>query len=210
MLVQGSRKLVIVAGALLALAAVVTALLISDQSDAAPEGSPAETFSVLKPVTPERMDAVPTQAKAALTMAASAPLPGNEGVEEVEEIGLAKLPSGGVIAVAAVGDSICAARNSDSSCLGAREVKAQGSFGARPQGCEYWVFGVVPDRVASIAVDTGSDGSTDLTLPVASNVYEGTVPAALTSATGLDENGNAVYKTDWPLDYYKSTNPACS
>lgn len=204
-------KMLAALGALLALAAAAAIVLASsDSSDASPEPSTGERFSVLKPVNEERMNAVPDQTRATLAALAESELPGNEAPEAITEVGVSKQQGGNEFAVATLGETVCAVRSADSACEPVRQTSAGELFGARPQGCDtYWVFGVAPDGVTSVQIDSGGDGSVDTTLPVASNVYEGELEAVKTVATGVSESGETLFTTSFPLDYYAETNEAC-
>lgn len=205
-----SRKRYLYAGGLLVLIAILSALLLSSRIEAAPEQQAATGFSVLEPATAGRLQALPDETERTLHSISTTGIRGDGEAQSVTQLGVALTADGDEMTVAAVGDGLCVLRAADAACGESRDVFAGRLFGARPRGCgSYWVFGLVPDGVDRVLVDTGADGSVDSSLPVVGNVYEGTLVAAATVALGVDASGETLFRTDIPLDYYAATNGAC-
>lgn len=191
--------------ALLLVAGAVVTILLSRSATPAPAGPLTPRFAVLRPATSAAMDALSPEAKMRLHYMASNPrLP---GPGPVSKVGVVRRANGRDVTVAAIGGAICAfLAHGIGGCDDVRRVVAGQSFGAEPIRCRgYRVLGVVPDGISRIAVDSGDDGSVDVTLPVISNVYLGILEPAATVATGLDTSGNPRFKVEFPLDYYAST-----
>jgi hypothetical protein len=210
---QISRNRILPIGAIalvLALGAIAVALATqSTDATSAPVEPPASQFDVLEPADAAAMEAVSEEAEMRLAFIAK----GAElrGAGDVSKVGVAESPTGDDVTVAAVGEDICAffAEGLGVCDTGQRAVAGQ-SFSAEPVGCDgYRVLGLAPDGVTSIAIDSGADGTVDSTLPVASNVYVGTLDPVQTVATGLDETGETRFSVGIPLDSYASMNEAC-
>lgn len=60
-------------------------------------------------------------------------------------------------------------------------------------------IGIAPDGVASVSIDTGSDGTVDEEATVSGNVYEADLDKAPTTVTGLTASGDAQFQTELPL-----------
>lgn len=200
--------------AVIALAAAVGAVavvLASQSTDAtsAPTASPVSKLSVLEPVTPAALYTIPEETRARLDFMASNP--GLPDAGAVSEVGVVKRRDGSDVTVAALGGSICAFMAEGLGlCDEGRKVASGQSFSVAPAGCDsYQVLGVAPDEVTRIAIDSGADGTRDVTLPVRSNVYVGVLDPVRTIATGLDESGAARFTVGMPLDSYASMNDAC-
>ncbi|MBS1677706.1 MAG: hypothetical protein JST08_10010 [Actinobacteria bacterium] len=204
-------------GTIGAIALFLAALILwgSGNSDAASSKSnsdPLSRFSVLHPVG-QAGDSVVTSpaAPSGLKIAAEAVLPGNTDAQPVSQLGVADMPSGKEMTVAALGRSICVTQEANAACDDAAQAASGELFGARPVACgSYWIFGVVPDGVTQVQIDQGSDGLADVSLPVVDNVYEGTIGAEASTAIGVDSSGAAQFKTAIPVDYYAETNEACN
>jgi hypothetical protein len=203
----------------IALALVVSgaALILATQSPDATSATvepPASKFEVLQPASPDAMGAVSAEARTQLGFMTNRPALLSEGAAsavEVSEVGVVRRPDGTEVTVAAVGGNICAfLAGGAGGCDDGQRVAAGQLFSAEPVGCDgYRVLGVAPDGVADIAVDSQADGSVDVTLPVTSNVYVGTLDPVQTVVTGLDEAGEPLYSVGIPLDSYASMNEAC-
>ena len=201
----------------LALAVCGAALILATQSPeatSAPIEPSASKFEVLQPASPDAMDAVSAETKAQLDFMAARPALLSEGAAsaaEVSEVGVINRPDGTEVTVASIGGDICAfLAGGVGGCDDGQRVAAGQLFSAEPVGCDgYRVLGLAPDGVTEIAVDSRGDGSVDVTLPVTSNVYVGTLDPVQTVVTGLDEAGEPRYSVAIPLDSYASMNEAC-
>jgi hypothetical protein len=128
----------------------------------------------------------------------------------VTAVGVVPSEAGDDITIAAIRDSICVVQQRSISCNEETRAVAGELFGAAPVGCDrYHVLGAVPDGVTELLVNARAEDATDSTLPVRSNIYEGNLNAGDTVITGLNNAGEAVFKTELPLDWYAATNDAC-
>jgi hypothetical protein len=207
------RKKMLSVGALLLACAIgaIAIVMLAQSSDAtsAPTESASSTFAVLEPATPAAMDAVSEQTKMRMDfMAMRLDVPTSEAVDEV---GVVTRENGPEVTVAAIGGNICAyLAGGIGGCDDQQRVVAGHAFGAEPVGCDgYRVLAVVPNGIEAIAVDSGADGDVDTSLPVESNIYVGVLDPVRTLVTGLDESGEARFRTEIPLDSYASMNDGC-
>ncbi|HKO38408.1 MAG TPA: hypothetical protein VJU14_08575 [Solirubrobacterales bacterium] len=193
------------------------ALILATQSPdatSAPVEAPASKVEVLQPATADALNAVPAETRMQLDYMTARPALISEGAAaavDVSEVGVVNRPDGTEVTVAAIGGDICAfLAGGVGGCDDGARVAAGQSFSAEPIGCDgYRVLGVAPDGVTEIAVDSRADGSVDVTLPVTSNVYVGTLDPVQTVATGLDEDGEPRFSVGIPLDSYAAMNEAC-
>jgi len=201
----------------LALAVTGVALILATQSPdatSAPVETPASKVEVLQPATADALNAVPEETRMQLDYMTARPALVSEGAAaavEVSEVGVVNRADGTEVTVAAIGEDICAfLAGGVGGCDDGKRVAAGQSFSAEPIGCDgYRVLGIAPDGVTEIAIDSQADGSVDVTLPVTSNVYVGTLDPVQTVATGLDEAGEPRFSVGIPLDSYAAMNEAC-
>jgi len=64
------------------------------------------------------------------------------------------------------------------------------------------IVGVVPNGVASLAVDSGEDGTVDRTVSVGSNLYQVDLAEVPTTIAGLTKSGEQAFKIQLPLDQF--------
>ncbi len=207
MLLKRRSRYLLISGTLLA-GLLLSVLVLSERSGAAPEGSAADRFSVLDSPA---LDAVPAESQTALESLTEVTLPGNSGPLEVSATGTVKAAGGKNVTVASLGESLCAIQAMNTACGPISDVANGRLIGARPHSCgSYWIFGLAPDGVEQIQVDQGKDGDIESTIPVVGNVFEGVLEAAPTSAIGVDGTGQRTFETNVPLDYFAATNEACN
>lgn len=209
------RRYLLIGGCLLA-GLLLSVLVLSERSGAAPEvstpvpapeSSDGGRFSVLGSATIGR---VPAENRTSVNSLTEVAQPGNAGPVEVSAIGTVTAAEGKEVTVALIGESLCAIQALDSACGLVDDVAKGRLIGARPRSCgHYWVFGLAPDGVKTIEVDQAKDGDIDSTIPVVGNVFEGVLKAAPTTVTGVDGAGQTAFETNVALDYFAATNEAC-
>lgn len=195
------NKVLIVSAATLAGVVCVSALLLAaGETEAIETSSPVESLSVLSSVD-STAEVVPEKAAPWLSSIQNPMLGGGE----VREVGVARLPGGDEVVVAAAGESICSldVRTGGSNCGQADRVASGSIFTATPNGCEgYTVMGLMPDGVSNLTVD--SEGRADgMSIPVVSNVYKADLPPV--DAT-LASDGVKVHV---PLAWYAADRGPC-
>jgi hypothetical protein len=198
-----SKNLIALTFALAGVSVSLALALTVGSTEATPANAQPKHLSVLKPVDSEMIAALPPRAKTWLTATETTPYAGGQ----VSLLGSTSI-EGGEIVVATVGNSTCALslKEEVSACGETERVEDGEIFAASPSGCDaYTVIGMVPDGITELSVDRGADGKVEATLPVVSNVYQGTfesVHTVLRNAAG----GVAI---NLPLSSYASMNDGC-
>lgn len=187
----------------LLLSALVVSLL-AGRSNATDAASPVDSFSVLTKASDRGLAAMPSQVQDRVENLSRSP----ELAEPPSKVGLAQFSDGKQVAVALIGELICAQEiASGLTACGRPGVAANGeTFSATPVGCDgYSVVGLMPDGIDTLLVDAHGDGSIDSRVPVRSNVYSATFKPVSTVLTSTDGK----VQVELPLDWYAEDNDAC-
>jgi len=136
--------------------------------------------------------------------AAQGRAPGEAERPEVHAYGRLELPSSGSVAMAAIGDSVCAWYVRGVGICGLPEqIETTGVAGSTRIGGGRWrVLAIVPEGVETVEADPDGDGAFAFRAPVRSGVYSGEFPGRSIRVRGLDRDGEVVFRDTVPLDRF--------
>jgi hypothetical protein len=212
MLKSGRSKAGGVAAVLLASVVALSATLApgssaqgdSSPSAAVPSGLSAG-FSALQRATPERVEALSAKSQQLLHSI------GNGNIEAIAVIPEERSSS----IIAAVGGSVCALQPGNGGACGSPEEALGGQLlsvsfcdAGVPEGSAR-VFGLMPDLVADVHVETGEDANSSSAISVDNNLYEAVLPAAPTTLTATGPNGGKI-QIQLPLGQLAAANSPCA
>lgn len=198
----------------LILLAIMLVLLVAlkpfqSESQASAMSPLSSKFGVLRPISDKDLAGLPERTQSWLDLVSRPASARGDDVPKVGSIGEATLPSG-TATIAEVGESICILSASGASTCGGSDLASSGRlFVAVPHGCTgSTVFGVVPDGVKALKVESGAGGKSTA-IQVSGNVYEAELPANEVQLSFDDSKleGEVVL----PLDAYaKMAGEGCS
>lgn len=185
------------------LCALLVSVLVS-RSSATDAQDPIDSFSVLSSSNAKGLAAMPSHVQSRVENLSRSP----QLAQAPSKVGLAEFSNGQQVAVALIGELICAQGiESGLATCGFPSVAASGgTFSAAPVGCDgYEVVGLMPDGVDRLLVDRHGNGSVDNQIPVQSNVYSATLKPVSTVLMSVDRK----VRVELPLGWYAADNEAC-